>query len=293
MALDRSWYNSLVNDDGSGKTGTIWRKEDVGALMSAVDEEILRLDTEIGISKVKYLTGVSGVVNDLELPPSTSLVVVRNTLPLTITGMGGGVPGQTVTLVAAGDGVVSLTNRDIRSLEGNQLLNTVTSGPTPLAPQYGRAQYVYDAQAGINLWRLVSHVQGQALQVPYDPANFTANNGATWTVSPDAAADYAYLITGKTLAVNVWVNSLAPGGSTLTAGASVVGIRLPNGYRFARTQRSPSAIFWRSPTVTGVCLCASNPNGTDLSFTQDVNNPPTVWPAGLLGVVGALFFELV
>lgn len=44
MALDRTWYNSLVDDDGSGMVGSVWDKADVDSLMDAVDSEISRLD---------------------------------------------------------------------------------------------------------------------------------------------------------------------------------------------------------------------------------------------------------
>jgi hypothetical protein len=47
MALDRTWYNSLVDDDGSGLTGSIWDKADVNALMNTIDSEILRLETGV------------------------------------------------------------------------------------------------------------------------------------------------------------------------------------------------------------------------------------------------------
>jgi hypothetical protein len=48
MALDRTWYNSLVDDDGSGMTGSVWDKADVDSLMDAVDAEIARLDSLVG-----------------------------------------------------------------------------------------------------------------------------------------------------------------------------------------------------------------------------------------------------
>jgi len=35
--LDRSWYNTLVDDDGSGQTGTVWDKSQVNALMNTID----------------------------------------------------------------------------------------------------------------------------------------------------------------------------------------------------------------------------------------------------------------
>jgi len=40
MALDRTWYNTLVNDDGSGLTGSVWDKEDVNQLMNAIDAQL-------------------------------------------------------------------------------------------------------------------------------------------------------------------------------------------------------------------------------------------------------------
>lgn len=40
MPLDRTWYNTLVDDDGSGSVGSVWDKADVNALMNAIDAEL-------------------------------------------------------------------------------------------------------------------------------------------------------------------------------------------------------------------------------------------------------------
>jgi hypothetical protein len=40
MPIDRTWYNTLVDDDGSGLTGSVWDKADVDSLIKAVDAEI-------------------------------------------------------------------------------------------------------------------------------------------------------------------------------------------------------------------------------------------------------------
>ena len=45
MALDRTWYNTLVDDDGSNTVGSVWDKADVDALMDAVDAELVRTIT--------------------------------------------------------------------------------------------------------------------------------------------------------------------------------------------------------------------------------------------------------
>jgi hypothetical protein len=42
MALDRTWYNTLVDDDGSGMTGSVWDKADVDSLMDAIDAELAK-----------------------------------------------------------------------------------------------------------------------------------------------------------------------------------------------------------------------------------------------------------
>jgi len=37
MALDRTWYNTLVDDDGSGLTGSVWNKASVDHVYDDVD----------------------------------------------------------------------------------------------------------------------------------------------------------------------------------------------------------------------------------------------------------------
>lgn len=44
MALDRTWYNTLVDDDGSNTTGTVWNKAAVDSLMDAIDAVLDGID---------------------------------------------------------------------------------------------------------------------------------------------------------------------------------------------------------------------------------------------------------
>jgi hypothetical protein len=37
MALDRTWYNALVDDDGSNTVGTVWGKDDIKNLLDSID----------------------------------------------------------------------------------------------------------------------------------------------------------------------------------------------------------------------------------------------------------------
>jgi len=47
MALDRTWYNTLVDDSGDGISGSVWDKADVDALMDAIDAELVRLGPRV------------------------------------------------------------------------------------------------------------------------------------------------------------------------------------------------------------------------------------------------------
>jgi hypothetical protein len=46
MALNRAWYDALVDDDGSNSIGTVWGKDDIKNLLDSVDAEILRMDAQ-------------------------------------------------------------------------------------------------------------------------------------------------------------------------------------------------------------------------------------------------------
>jgi hypothetical protein len=54
--LDRTWYNTLVDDDGSGTTGTPWNKAAVNSLLASVDASLAAL-----VDK----GGAAGVLNEL------------------------------------------------------------------------------------------------------------------------------------------------------------------------------------------------------------------------------------
>lgn len=44
MPLDPAWYNALVDDTGTGTTGTVWNKAAIAGLLTNINNEIARLD---------------------------------------------------------------------------------------------------------------------------------------------------------------------------------------------------------------------------------------------------------
>jgi hypothetical protein len=60
MALDRTWYNTLVDDDGSNTVGSVWDKGDVNALMNTIDSEFLKYSLYAAGTWTPTLTGSAG-----------------------------------------------------------------------------------------------------------------------------------------------------------------------------------------------------------------------------------------
>jgi hypothetical protein len=105
MALDRTWYDTLIDDDGSGTTGSIWDKADVDSLMDAVDTEIARIDADIAAGGTTGITDDGTRVQQIAFAATQSASADANTLDdyeeeswtPTITGTGGS-SGQTYSL---------------------------------------------------------------------------------------------------------------------------------------------------------------------------------------------------
>lgn len=45
MPLDRTWFNALVDDDGSNTVGTVWNKTQIDALLDSVDAALPQVGT--------------------------------------------------------------------------------------------------------------------------------------------------------------------------------------------------------------------------------------------------------
>src|SRR5262245_11032716 len=48
MPLDRTWFNGLIDDDGSGTTGTVWNKTEIDHLMDDIDAALAPLEDGSG-----------------------------------------------------------------------------------------------------------------------------------------------------------------------------------------------------------------------------------------------------
>jgi hypothetical protein len=85
---------------------------------------------------------------------------------------------------------------------------------------------------------------GEWLAVPFTPANFTASGTMTWTVAAADCLNFTYMLIGKTLWINIYINTSTIGG----VAAQDLRIAIPGGF-------VPSTNYF-----VGVVRCTNNTN---------------------------------
>src|SRR4026209_114580 len=235
MALDRTWYNSLTDDDGSNLVGTLWNKAAVDSLMDAVDAEA-RLYPTLPASTAPTTTGTQTA---LAIPSGTGDLVLylNNATLLTIQGIAAGVANQTLTLVSKGAGQVDLAHLHASGTALGKLKLFATSGLTSLAAGSGVAVFEYDAT--VTQWRLLAHDQGAWITPAYAGTDYTAATG-TWTVDSGDVIELRYWLKGRTLFVKVWLLTTSvsatpaelrraiPGGFTVAGNDTITPLQVAN-----------------------------------------------------------------
>lgn len=194
--------------------------------------------TALGGSQAVSLTGTA---DNLTLTGGVRLVRCTNATKLTITGMTAGYDGQVVTIMSVGTGEVHFSHQDPGSLAVNRLINVATSTTTPLAPNIGRATYIYDAMT--TRWRLTGHDQGAAIAYV---ATWTALGGSP-TLNPsigNGTITSSYLLWGKVIDLFL----------QFTFGSTT---RFGNGYWVIGV---PAALAGTSPVGTGFITTALGNN---------------------------------
>ena len=203
MPLDRTWYNTLVDDDGSNTVGTPWNKAAVDALMDAVDAaliETLLASTATG-AQHNWAPGLSG----------HTFIKWNGAADLAVTGFAGGVAGQRVTFLNIGTFVATFAHQSASSSAGNKLRNLATSAVTPVAGG-GWITYQYDGTD----WRLLAHEQGAWIVPAFSAGNFTGVGAMTWTVEAGDVLAFAYRLSGRTLVVTWRISGTSVGGTLNT-----------------------------------------------------------------------------
>ena len=252
MAITRT---PLVDDDGTGTTGTVLNNAWQNNLYNQIDAAIA-----LG-SPVQQNTSVTGTQNDFALTAGCGALVCLQASPVTFTGFSAGVTGQRLTVVNAGTGRIDLSNLSTGSVSANRLCNFVSSGATSLAPATatnagGTATYVYISSGG---WRLVAHEQGAWITPTFNAADYTGGAG-TWTVAAGNVLSHRYRLSGRTLSLQVMLTSTSFSGSS---DSMIIGTNSFGGYTPAATIYCPMGrLFYYGGTPGPVLGMAVMDGGT-------------------------------
>lgn len=210
----------------------------------------------------------TGNIDNLSFSNAT-LIRMNNASDATIRGLAAGTAGQRVTIVSIGAGHVYLAHQNANSTAANRLINTVTTGNTPLAAGFGAATLQYDDTT--DRWRLVDHTQGAFIDIAYAGTDFTANTGA-WTVDSGDVTTFAYYLVGSQLTV-----ILTAINTSTSLATSFVSAKLPLGLTAAKVNRAP--FNYIEGVAAGVGMFSINVSGTTINFFTNALGS-TNWAAG-------------
>lgn len=178
-------------------------------------------------SPTEQTTTSTGTQNDFSLSARYTVLRCNNATDLTLTGftISGNAPtdGDRVHIYSVGAGHVYLSHQT-GSTAANQIINTTTSGVTPLAAGKGSATYVYDGTT--DRWRILTHNQGAWIDVAFSAGNFVGNGSMTWTVGSGDVSTQKYLLIGRLLYYNINLQNTTVGGTPNIE----LQVTIPNGY---------------------------------------------------------------
>jgi hypothetical protein len=147
MAIDRTTWTALLDDDGSNLVGTLWTKDLVKTLL---------LDP-IDARWAENTTTATGNQDNLAYAEA-DVLRCNNATALTLRGILAPAaplkPGKPLLIVAIGAGTVTLNDQDANSTAANRLI-TGTAAPIALAAGTGWAMLRYDGATA--RWRVLAN----------------------------------------------------------------------------------------------------------------------------------------
>jgi hypothetical protein len=155
MPISRTWYDTLVDDDGSGTTGSVWDKADVDSLLDAIDAiEGINTLAEYQTGK-QSTTLASGDNNNVTLNAGTRIWRLTGNADGTsaITGITGGADGRVLTIFNIGGFNITIKNVDASSTAANRIGCPGLSNFT--LNQIDAVDLWYDSTTG--LWRVKAY----------------------------------------------------------------------------------------------------------------------------------------
>lgn len=272
--LSSASYKILLKDSGGS---TIWTQDNVaGATYLAQQAALPTVQT----------TTSTGTQNNFDLSCGTAVSVcilrANNATDTTFTGFESLGSGTRLIIVSVGAGNVYLSHQSGSSTAAYQMVNWVTSSTTPLAAGSGKAEYVYDSTS--QRWRLVSHVQGGWIAPTFASTDYTASTG-TWTVASGDVASYRYYLSGRTLQIQLDLNT-----TDVSATPATLRLLVPNSFSLPTTSNFCLIRVTNAGAATAVGI--AQPVATQIYFSSTVGGAAWGAAAANTYVQGVMAFEV-
>lgn len=188
MPIDRTQFNALIDDDGTGAHGSVWNK---AAIQSVLLDPIDAMYSEV------ITVTTPGAIDNLALNPTKSVhVLVYNAgADVTFSGtLAGATEGTRLIIVVPNTGRVNLLHYGRSNVPLLLPVTSVVPGLPVCGSWRGSAEFIYSAAA--NCWMLLHHEQGTPITVPYSASNYFSDTG-TWTTNASNTA-CSYYVKGAT-----------------------------------------------------------------------------------------------
>ena len=203
MAITRT---VMVDDDGSGTTGTIlnnaWKQE----LYNQIDGVLIGGS---GVTANVVTTTLTGTQHNLPCGVASLITLVKcqNSGELTLTSVAFTTPpreGDALHIVGGGAGIINLAHNHASGTV--KFWNNARSAHTPIAAG-GTATYIFNA----GYWILHTHEQGAWITPPFSAADYSGG----WSGLPAGAIlEAKYRLNGRTLLWSLYVfNAYNAGGA--------------------------------------------------------------------------------
>lgn len=247
--LDRTWYNLLVDDSGSGIDGSIWDKAAVDSLMDAVDQALTETATKTD----------TGTQNDYALTLAGQAVIRWNgASAVTFTGFTNGASGRKVLVLnVTAAQTLKFTNADTNSTAGNRFQCESSSGQI-LGPR-GSALCVYDATE--LAWRVFLLQPGNPITPTFSAGHYNASGGGSVTVASGDVSTHTYIQRGKVVTVTLVLDTISISGTVSSISVALAG----GGFTVAKNAETAGIVFDNSGSVFGVARVYAVAGGTTIS----------------------------
>jgi len=265
MALDRTNYNALVDDDGSGTTGSIWSK-------TAIKDVILDpADSAYALN----LQTTTGTGNQADFNLSTKVTWLRCTGAAPAFGgfqINGVAPasGDRVVIECLGTTAkVYHEETGFESVAANRIICPSTNGQ--IVGVNGRIELIYDGTS--SRWRAQCIDPGAPIDVTFNAADYTGSGSMTWTVASGDVEMFRYQQMGRRLRIEMMLFTTTVGGTVSTT----LQAKVPGGFTpsLNASSRRPFTATYVSNNGTDEAGRVSA-SATNIEF---VRLPPNNWTA--------------